>query len=83
MTELIGKREIEIVVDVNCDVCGNSCKCDIGNIEAAQIVAAWGYNSRKDCDTWKCDLCEDCFDRVVEFIESIGGKFNVTSSLSQ
>ena len=24
--------------------------------------------------TWSCDICENCADKVKQFIESIGGK---------
>lgn len=69
------KDELE---DVVCDVCGRSCSSDcsaaMGGGSAAEyatLEAAWGYCSRKDEERYLCEMCEDCFDRVRGFIDSI------------
>lgn len=61
-----------------CDVCGNSCNASkdkrYESHEYATLFGHWGYDSKRDGDVFECHLCEECYDRVVEFIESIGGK---------
>ena len=52
------------------------------NYEMAYLQARWGYCSRKDETKWCCDICEDCADKVKQFIESIGGKVVETSYMS-
>lgn len=60
----------ETIVDVVCDVCKKSCKTQLGDYEHATLAAVWGYASRKDGESYRADLCEDCFDNIVAFIES-------------
>lgn len=61
------------VDDVVCDVCGESCKKDY-NIENAELNAHWGYESGRDLQKYEIDLCEKCFDKTLEFINSIAVK---------
>jgi hypothetical protein len=67
---------LEVVVDVVCDICGLTCKKKY-NYEKATFGADWGYDSGKDTERWRCDLCEGCADKVKAFIESIGGEVHV------
>lgn len=75
MPEIYEKQQIEedILIDILCDSCGKSCKVESsfsgGLYEFAQFIAGWGYGSRKDGDQWNFLLCEDCADRVYEFIK--------------
>jgi len=56
---------------VFCDVCGNNCKKqDAHDNEHALLSATWGYDSRKDLTRHEIDLCEDCFDKVIDFLKS-------------
>lgn len=78
-------RQAKVLVDVCCDICGNSCKhkhiipddeCSPGIVqdqdcEYATLSATWGYFSRKDGESYHLDLCEDCFDELVENINSL------------
>lgn len=63
--------------DILCDICGKSCTNDCSSIsdppimEYATLEAMWGYCSRKDGDSYKCEMCENCFDKVKAFIDSI------------
>lgn len=64
--------------DIVCDVCGRSCLSDCSRamgggtaVEYATLEAAWGYCSKKDGDRYSCEICEECFDRVRAFIDSI------------
>ena len=66
--------------DINCDVCGKSCRDNMDmNFEMVALSGSWGYCSHKDGTSWACDICEDCADKVREFIESLGGKIVVTN----
>lgn len=77
----IAEKTIEVIDDVTCDVCGKSCKDHIDNIESALLSAYWGYSSKKDGLNYEVDLCENCFDKVLEFIAKIKGSIvNPTSN---
>jgi hypothetical protein len=80
---MIVKKEIRVKrleqVDILCDVCGKSCKSKTcpADYEYANLWAQWGYDSRKDGENHSCDLCEDCYDEVILYIEKkLGGKIN-------
>lgn len=78
-------RQAKVLVDVCCDVCGNSCKhkhiipddeCSPGIVqdqdcEYATLSASWGYYSRKDGVSYSAILCETCFDDVVKHINNL------------
>lgn len=72
-------KEIEEVEDIICDICGKSCrdKYDM-NYEYSTLSASWGYGSHKDTEQWQGDFCENCSDKIKEFIESLGGKLETT-----
>lgn len=60
-------KEVEELVDVTCDRCGLSCRDKIDmNLEYAEMKAMWGYGSGKDCERHKIQLCEKCYDEMVE-----------------
>lgn len=69
----------EQLFDIICDICKKSCrtKCsdmanDASMVEYATLEAIWGYCSAgKDGERYTCEMCESCFDKVKEFIESI------------
>jgi hypothetical protein len=76
----IEKVPTDTVVDVLCDVCGKSTRnpdSTCQNTEFATLFAKWGYDSRKDLQAHECHMCESCYDKVVEFIKSIGGTVNI------
>ena len=64
--------------DIVCDICGVGCRneCseaveDAGFVEYATLEALWGYCSGKDGEHYVCEMCEDCFDRIKSYIDSI------------
>jgi hypothetical protein len=69
------------VVGWKCDICGMSCNASQDERyeahERASLRARWGYHSRKDMQVHECDMCEDCYDHLVEYIETMGGKVRV------
>ncbi|MNJ39962.1 hypothetical protein D3C77_348440 [compost metagenome] len=50
----------EQVVDVRCDVCGES-SMKAEQMNYATLSANWGYGSRHDGERYQVDLCESCF----------------------
>lgn len=59
-----GLKQIETVIDVYCDVCGNSCKNLVNGleeIEFASVTAKWGYTTSHDGQSYHIHLCESCF----------------------
>jgi DNA-directed RNA polymerase alpha subunit len=80
--KIMKKELVETLIDIECDVCGSLCKkeCDI---ESASLTAIWGFDSRKDGEKHSCDLCEDCYDKVHEFIATLGGHITVDSYIEE
>lgn len=66
----------QVLDDIFCDICGVSCMsdCSMGDpmrAELATLEAVWGYCSEKDGDSYKCEMCEKCFNKVANFIDSL------------
>ena len=60
--------EVEILQDVICDSCGNSCK-NSTNFEYMTLRNYWGYGSKKDGEFWQAHICEKCVDEKFPFIK--------------
>ena len=63
--------------DIVCDFCSQSCTKqgeDVETAEFAVINAQWGYWSRKDGENCSLDVCENCFDKIMSFTETISSK---------
>ena len=71
--KILKKLPVEQVVDVTCDICQKSCRgsCDM---EFAELRAVWGYDSKCDGEMHECHMCEECYEKVVAFIDSLGGQ---------
>lgn len=70
---------------VHCDVCGRNCQ-EPGYVdtEYAEIKATWGYDSRKDLTYHEIQICEGCFDHVLQFLKeraTFYGKLDFDSQL--
>jgi hypothetical protein len=65
------KVETEVVSDVLCDMCHKSC-----GMEYMILVASWGYDSGIDGSVWNSQFCEDCSNKIAEFVKSNGGEIN-------
>ena len=62
-----GIPEQQVYDDIICDSCNKSCwDCDKMNWENAEIKATWGFYSKKDGEQHESDLCEDCYDKMLE-----------------
>ncbi len=83
------KKEIvniqkEVITDVICDICGNTCSrgemVDVVGMEYMTLEANWGYFSNKDLENWKAEICEPCVDKhlspIIKFLKrsSISGE---------
>ena len=65
----------KVLSDIICDICGKSCIDEHSNWSAN-----WGYSSHKDGETWDCDLCEDCSEKIREYIEiELGGRVDINT----
>lgn len=78
--KLLTKILEEEISGVICDVCGNRCRKDGDFVdEYAILKASWGYCSKMDGICQECDICENCFDKISNFIKSIGGEIREKS----
>lgn len=76
-------REVEVVIDVYCDVCATSCtKKDSGkaHTEFASLTADWGYASSHDGERYDIDLCESCFFNFLASLREARRKCEITLS---
>jgi len=71
--KILKPKLVDQLENIICDVCGNFCKKEY-NIEYAKIIANWGFETKKDGQVYEIDLCENCFDKTLEFINSISNK---------
>jgi hypothetical protein len=75
-----GEELREVVTDVICDICGKSCKTTM-DFEFGILHSDWGFDSKKDGEHHLCQMCEDCYNEVVDFILSRGGKIKIENYL--
>ena len=52
---------------ISCNKCGKTVKFIEGLLKEdfLEAVKDWGYFSKKDLQTHKFNLCEDCYDEIV------------------
>jgi hypothetical protein len=64
-------REVDVLVDVTCDICGKPCRDEHGNEpNFATLSATWGWGSHKDGEEWEAHICEKCCD-ALPFLDKI------------
>lgn len=81
--EEIQNKKKKVITDIICDCCGKSCKIDEGKInnpsrvddgesyysfEFLKLEDYWGYNSGKDTIQYTAQICEECVDEKLSFI---------------
>jgi hypothetical protein len=64
------QKLVDTLDNVLCDVCNKSCKYEM-NYEVARLSVNWGYESKNDGDAYCIDMCEDCFERTLQYLKSI------------
>ena len=54
-----------------CNSCGKAVEIKDGLLkeEFCEIIKEWGYFSKKDMEVHKFNLCEECYDKIVEGFE--------------
>ena len=74
-TKLKKLIETDMVVDITCDICNNSCKYDCGDFVSfnyARVVPCFGYGSELDDLSDFTDspnfkyICEKCFREIFK-----------------
>jgi len=90
-------RKSEVVTDIICDCCGDSCKKEeytvendarIDNGEKKYIFsfmnleAGWDYYSGKDMEHWTAQICEKCVDEKLSFIKFNKGKTKFSQQIN-
>ena len=82
MSSVVEDREITrtegVLIDMTCDMCGISLASLDLDYNLANFNAYWQYGSKYDGESWDCDLCESCAEKVKAFIESTGGRVIVS-----
>lgn len=89
MSAIYKTQEVQTLIGHRCDICGREMldpsvvgTADLNDIcDHAKLEANWGYFSNKDRQVHTCDMCEECYDKVREYIEvSLGGKISIKQS---
>ncbi len=64
-TVAIKKQELDEVI---CNLCGDHIKKDaFGNFEDyLEINKTWGYASNRDGETHRIDICQKCFEKLIQ-----------------
>tara|TARA_R100001039_G_C1806674_1_gene80796 strand:+ start:388 stop:672 length:285 start_codon:yes stop_codon:yes gene_type:complete len=63
--KVTAKVQVDSVVGVICDVCGNEVCRSGSKPEFGTLSARWGYASSHDGESYQVDLCEACFFSVL------------------
>jgi len=65
------KEEIRKAIDkIYCDCCGENCSKNIDH-EYAELSATWGYCSKQDGTQYDIQICENCFNEVLQSMKQI------------
>lgn len=68
--KIMTKKTIDVVGDVQCDVCNESCTPVEGYDPLFGLMRAqWGYGSHHDGETYEVHLCESCFFQALASLE--------------
>ena len=62
------KYEKDTLIEVNCNGCGKkiAVKHGISKEEMFHVEKRWGYFSKKDMQQERFDLCEECYEKIIE-----------------
>jgi hypothetical protein len=70
----IQTEEVDKIVDILCDICGESCWDSAKvNFEFLKLDSHWGFWSNKDLEHWSAQICEKCVDKHLKSLI----KFNI------
>lgn len=68
------EKMVKTLDSIYCDSCGKSCTKGTDSNptmdhEYAEIIATWGYFSNQDGTQYDIQICETCFDEVIDFLK--------------
>lgn len=65
------KKTVKTVDKILCDSCGKNCTITepVEEHEYAELSATWGYFSNQDGLQYDIQICETCFNEVVNFLK--------------
>lgn len=68
ITMEMGKRKKSINKEILCNMCGKVIKFDHGILkeDVFQGHKEWGYFSNKDLEVHKFNICEDCYEKLIQ-----------------
>ena len=64
------KKTVKVVDQILCDCCGQSCSNEYDH-EFATIEAKWGYWAKQDGTVYDIQICEHCFNEVLQCMKKI------------
>ena len=71
------KKTVKVIDQILCDCCGESCTKEFPTTkpsfdhEYASIEATWGYLSKQDGTVYDIQICEHCFNEVLQCMKKI------------
>lgn len=77
--KVLGRVEVEAVIDVQCDMCRCSTRLETGGLQFATLQAHWGFGAQHDGEQYELHLCESCFFATLAYLKQerrIQGLFN-------
>ncbi|WLH84330.1 hypothetical protein [Pseudomonas sp. FP2338] len=66
--KIIGRVEVETVIDVRCDVCNASTRVDTGGLQFGSLQAKWGFGANHDGERYEIHLCEGGFFQALAYL---------------
>lgn len=68
------KKTVKVTDKIYCDSCGDCCSKGTDNNpvldhEYAELSATWGYFSDQDGMQYDIQICETCFNEVIDFLK--------------
>ena len=68
--KILTKQEVDVVSDIHCDVCEESCSPVEGyGPQVGTLSAKWGYGARHDGEAYEVHLCESCFFQALASLQ--------------
>ncbi|MFI3208549.1 MAG: hypothetical protein R3Y40_05385 [Eubacteriales bacterium] len=62
-TQVVEEKELGKII---CNQCGEEIKVDVTKGEVFQAKYSWGYGSKYDLQRHEFDLCETCYDKLIQ-----------------
>ena len=68
--KIMTKQEVDVVSDIRCDVCEESCSPVEGyGPQVGTLSTKWGYGARHDGEAYEVHLCESCFFQALASLQ--------------